>query len=417
MTGISQAKVIWEALAEAVTEFPNRRCFIFIGAQGFEGSHTFADLMNTEVERAALDAAKAEVKPEDLVITIYTSGTTGRPKGAMISHQSQLAAARFQAEHMKMNSDDLALVALPFNRVGGINCLILALLLAKGTSELVPMFSPDGVIQMAKANPPSIMPFVPTMHTLMLMNESIGDIDTNRIRLAVIGASNAEPPLLKKMSETYPNAKIMNLYGLSEVSGAVVLSSCDMDLDDTSRAIGKPIGDTQIRITDSEGKELPSNEIGEIQIKGSAVGPGYFNMPDETAETFGADGWMKTGDLGLLDDSGYLVLKGRLKEMYIQGAFNVYPVEVENVIAKHPKVAMVAGIGVPDDVLGEMGRYYVAPKPGETPTEEEIKAYCKEHLANYKVPKQVVFRQELPLTPVGKIRKIKLVEEYQATGE
>jgi fatty-acyl-CoA synthase len=115
--------------------------------------------------------------------------------------------------------------------------------------------------------------------------------------------------------------------------------------------------------------------------------------------------------MGYIDEKGYIVLMGRLKEMYIQGGFNVYPVEVENLISKHPKVAMVAGIGVPDPVLGEIGRYYIIPKPGEDLTEEEIKAYCKEHLADYKVPKQIVFREELPLTPVGKIMKSKLKEE------
>jgi fatty-acyl-CoA synthase len=157
--------------------------------------------------------------------------------------------------------------------------------------------------------------------------------------------------------------------------------------------------------------ELPRGEIGELCFKGAAIAAGYFRMPEETAAAFDADGWLHTGDMGYVDEEGYIVLMGRLKEMYLQGGFNVYPVEVENLISKHPKVAMVAGIGVPDPVLGEIGRYYIMPKPGEDLDEEEIKAYCRERLADYKVPKQVVFRSELPLTPVGKIMKSKLKEE------
>jgi fatty-acyl-CoA synthase len=130
------------------------------------------------------------------------------------------------------------------------------------------------------------------------------------------------------------------------------------------------------------------------------------------AETFDPEGWLHTGDMAYLDEEGYAYLKGRKKEMYIQGGFNVYPVEVENLLAKHPKLVVAAGIGVSDPVLGEVGRYYIIPKPGTEPTAEEITDYCRKHLADYKVPRQVVFRDELPMTPVGKIMKSKLKEEY-----
>jgi fatty-acyl-CoA synthase len=140
-------------------------------------------------------------------------------------------------------------------------------------------------------------------------------------------------------------------------------------------------------------------------------------MPEETRQTFDADGWLHTGDMGYLDPDGNIILMGRLKEMYIQGGFNVYPVEVENVLSRHPKVAMAAGIGVPDPVMGEIGRYYIIPKPGTDPTEEEIKRYCREHLADYKIPRQIVFRNALPLTPVGKIMKSTLKQEYDEIGE
>jgi fatty-acyl-CoA synthase len=396
---------------------PSVKEFIFIDGAGFEGCHSFESLLNCEVDRAALDKARSAVEPEDLMIIIYTSGTTGRPKGAAITHRSQLAAARAQAEHTGISPDDLLPLALPFNHVGGISCGILTALLGKATCVLIPMFNPDEIIRLSMKYPPTVWVGVPTMHALLLMNEDIKLLDTDAIKIVVTGGSNGEPALLKRLNETFPNATILNLYGLSEASGTLVMSTWDSDFDTTVRSIGKPIGDFEVRVVDSKGNKAALGETGELHFRGDAVAAGYFRMPDETRETFDADGWLHTGDVGYIDPDGNIILMGRLKEMYIQGGFNVYPVEVENVLTKHPKVAMAAGIGVPDPVMGEIGRYYIIPEPGTDPTEEEIKQYCREHLADYKIPRQIVFRNSLPLTPVGKIMKSTLKQEYNETGE
>jgi len=396
---------------------PSVREYIFIGGNGFEGSYAFEDLANTEIDQNQLRLAKNSVQPEDLIIIIYTSGTTGRPKGAAITHRSQLASARAQAEHTRVDEDEMVQLALPFNHVGGITCGVLTMLLGKGTCELIPMFDPDLIIERACANPPTIMSGVPTMHTLLFMSEKFKSLNTDRVRLVLTGGSNAEPALLTKIYEAYPNATVMNLYGLSESSGGLVMSPWDSDFDTTVQSIGKPMADFQVKVVDKQGNDLPGGKIGELHFKGDAVAAGYFRMPEETAAAFDSDGWLHTGDMGYLDENGYITLMGRLKEMYIQGGFNVYPVEVENLISKHPKVVMVAGIGIPDPVLGEIGRYYIVPAPGADISEKEIREYCKQHLADYKIPKQIVFRPELPLTPVGKIMKSTLKEEYQKKGE
>ena len=393
-------------------KIPSVEHFAFIGGEGFSGSTTLDALLAAEADTGALENAKAAVTPDDLVMIIYTSGTTGKPKGAAISHKSQLASARAQGEHTRISPADVVPQALPFNHVGGITCGILTTLLGRGKSILIPMFDPAQVIELAATNGATIMPGVPTMHTLVLMNEAIAAWDTSRIRIVITGGSNAEPALLEKLYKTFPNATVMNLYGLSESSGAVVLSPWDSDFDTTVKSIGKPIGDFQVRVVDDEGNELPRGETGELCFKGDAVVASYFRGEAETAAAF-ADGWLKTGDMGYLDENGYIVLMGRKKEMFLQGGFNVYPVEVENLLTRHPKVLMAAGIGVPDPVLGEVGRYYIVPAPNADPTVDEIIAYCKEHLADYKVPKQVVFRDELPLTPVGKIMKSVLKKEYE----
>lgn len=392
-------------------KIPSVKEFFFIGNGGFAGSLNFEALLDSEPDRDALDNARASVSPSDLMIIIYTSGTTGLPKGAAITHKSQLAAARAQAAHARVSPKDVVPLALPLNHVGGITCGLLTALLGKATVILIPRFDPEEIIRLSKVHPPTIWAGVPTMHILLLMTESINSVDTASIRLVITGGANAEPALLRNLKATFPGAVLMNLYGLSEASGALVLSPWDSDFDSLVRSIGKPIGDFKVRVVDGTGKELPPGETGELHFRGDAVASGYFRMPEETRRTFDGEGWLHTGDMGYLDEEGNIFLMGRLKEMYIQGGFNVYPVEVENLISKHPKVAMVAGIGVPDPVLGEVGRYYIVPKPGCDPTEDEIKTYCKQHLANYKAPRQIVFRTSLPLTPVGKIMKSRLLEE------
>ena len=395
---------------------PSVKDFIFIGGSGFDGSHQLEDLLNTEVDREALEAAEGAVEPDDLMIIIYTSGTTGLPKGAAVTNRSQLAAARAQTEHTKVGPDDLVQVAAPLNHVGGITCGIVNMMLGRAAIELIPLFDANVVIEQAKCHPPTIMAGVPTMLLLILMNQKFGTLNTDSVRLVITGGSNAEPSLLTNLYEAFPKATIMNLYGLSESSGALVISPWESDFESTVRSIGKPVAGFQVKAVDKEGREVSPGEIGELHFKGEGNAAGYFRMPEETAAAFDADGWLHTGDMGYIDEKGYIVLMGRLKELYIQGGFNVYPVEVENLISKHPKVAMVAGIGVPDPVLGEIGRYYIMPKPGQEITEEEIKHYCAEHLADYKIPREIVFRSELPMTPVGKIMKAKLKEDSEKSG-
>jgi fatty-acyl-CoA synthase len=396
---------------------PSVKDYIFLGEGGFSGSRSFSELLAAPADPARLEKASQGVTPEDLIIIIYTSGTTGRPKGGAISHQSQLASARAQAEHTRSNPEDLFALALPFNHVGGITCGVLTSLIGGGTCVLIPMFNPPEIIETMKNYRNTIATGVPTMHSLLLMNENFQTVNTDSIRLVITGGSNAEPALLERLHASYPNATVMNLYGLSESSGAVVLSPWESDFEHTVKSIGKPIGDFQVKVVDETGSTLPPSQTGEICFKGDAIVSGYFRMPEETKAAFDAEGWLKTGDMGYLDEDGYIILMGRKKEMFIQGGFNVYPVEVENLLTKHPKVAMAAGIGVPDPVLGEVGRYYIVPNPGESPTEDEIREYCKKHLADYKVPKQVVFKSELPLTPVGKIMKSRLKEIYEEKGE
>ncbi len=396
-------------LKEFKKNIPTVKEFIFMGGEGFGGSFSFDDLMNTKID-SALAQAKSRVQETDDMIIIYTSGTTGTPKGAVISHKSQLAAARAQAVHTRVCPADLYPMALPFNHVGGITCGVLTALLGKARYVLIPMFSPDYIAEQCARYEMTMCNGVPTMHQLLLMNDAYMAQDKSKVRLVVVGGANVDGSLLEKLYAAYPNAKVMNLYGLSESSGAIVMSPWESDFSMTVQSIGKPIGDVGLRVIDIHGDPLTRGEIGELCFKGDEVIKKYYDMPEKSADAF-AHGWLLTGDMGYVDENGYIILKGRRKEMYIQGGFNVYPVEVENLIASHPKVSMVAGIGVKDEVLGEVGHYYIVPAPGTDPTEEEIKAFCMARLADYKVPKKIIFREELPMTPAGKIMKSALREE------
>jgi acyl-CoA synthetase (AMP-forming)/AMP-acid ligase II len=382
---------------------------------GDGGDGLLDELRAHEPDHGRLAAAAGRVAPDDPVMIIYTSGTTGAPKGATLTHRSQLAAARAQVEHCRMNESDVLPVALPLNHVGGLTCGVIACLLARACCVLIPAFGRAAIHDAFDRFRPTIWTGVPTMHTVLLGGEHFSSLDTGSVRIVISGGSNADPALLERIQAAFPNATVMNLYGASETSGAVVMSPWESDFESTVRSVGRPIGDAHIKIVDADGSSLPTGETGEVCIASDSLAQGYYKMPEATAVAF-RGGWLHTGDLGSLDERGYLTLRGRTKELFIQGGYNVYPVEVENVLSSHPAVQMCAGIGVPDPVLGEIGRYYVVAAPESQPTADELIEHCRRQLADYKVPREIVFRAELPLTPAGKVRKAALMEEARRTG-
>jgi fatty-acyl-CoA synthase len=249
----------------------------------------------------------------------------------------------------------------------------------------------------------------------MLAEQAKAGHDLSSVRIAVAGGSNVDPPLARAIAEAFPGAKVQNLYGLSECSGACVISAPDDDLETVCQTLGTPLSDVEVRVVDPKtGEQVPDGSDGELQVRGPSLAAGYWDMPAETAEAF-AGGWLATGDMVTRRTDGHLVLRGRRKEMFLQGGFNVYPVEVENVLAAHPAVALAAGIGVPDAVLGEVGLYFVVPRdPSAPPSPAELTAWCRERLADYKVPRRIELRTELPTTPAGKIAKAQLHQEVAA---
>ena len=417
MLGDSQTKVVFALQQHDGFDFiamlqrlgPRLPALRHVIAIDGSGLNSLSALAATPLEAGRLSAVRRRVQADDVAMVIYTSGTTGRPKGAGLTHRSLLAAATAQARHTRVTAQDVLHLANPLNHVGGITCGVLTHLVGGGTVVLVPEFKADRMIALMQQHRPTLLAGVPTVLTLLLMHARIDAVDLSAVRLVFSGGSNVDAALLQRLGERMPQATLMNLYGLTETSGAIVMTPWERSNADLMGTIGLPLDGARLKVAGAQGEAVPPGTVGELWFRGAGVVPGYIGAA--AGQGFSADGWLQTGDLGTVDARGVITLKGRAKDMYIQGGFNVYPAEVEALIHRHPGVVMAAGIGVPDAVLGEVGRVYVIPKPGSNLREADVRNWCAEHLADYKVPRQVVLRDALPLTPAGKIHKAALRAE------
>ncbi|MCL5973948.1 MAG: class I adenylate-forming enzyme family protein [Ferrimicrobium sp.] len=348
--------------------------------------------------------------PFDPALILYTSGTTGRPKGAVITHASIIASAQAQAEHLGFDPRDVLIGHLPLNHVGGITCTIMAALISGASVVLVRSFRADAVIKTMARHSVTILAAVPTMYALLFLSPEMDKGELASVRMCVVGGSSVTLELYRQIAARFPNTSIINLYGLSETSGACILSSLDDTFETVTSTLGRTIGDFQARIVDAQGALLDEGEVGELQIKGRCVADGYWDLVNETDETFKEDGWLATGDIAKVLPTGHLALFGRKKEMYIQGGYNVYPAEVESEIANYPGVLLVAGIGVEDPILGEVGKYFIEREEGAMISGSDLKGYLNQRIADYKIPKYIEFVDALPLTASGKVDKAFLKE-------
>lgn len=390
---------------------PTVRHFVTLGPRTLEGGVSWSDLLVEEPDVGAIRHASASVQPDDPAVLLYTSGTTGDPKGAVLTHRSILASAQAQVAHLDQRADDVAIGHMPLNHVGGMTCTVAAAMIAGGSVALLAGYHPRTALQTTVERRITLFVGVPTMYAMMLGLPEFAEADTSSVRTCVIGGSNVEPELGKRILDVFAGARLANLYGLSETSGGCVISAADDDMDILTSTIGVPIGPFAARVVDDEGGVVEPGGEGELQISGACVAAGYWERPDETRATFVPGGWLATGDMAVLRPDGRIALRGRKKEMYVRGGYNVYPAEIENVLAADDRVAMSAVIGVPHPVFGEVGRAYVVPVAGAVVDVDALVERCRRQLAEYKVPGEVVVVESLPLTPSGKIKKVALREQ------
>jgi len=384
-----------------------------------EGTLGWGELLERAATVPASVASEraAAVSPGDVSDILFTSGTTGRSKGAMTAHRQSLAVARAWAECGCLSGADRYLVVNPFFHSFGFKAGILACLVSG--AAVVPQLMYDAARAMAlvEAERITVFPGPPTIYQTILDHPDRGAHDLSSLRLAVTGAATVPVALVERMRRELSFQSVLTAYGLTE---AVVATMCRPgdDPQTVARTSGRATAGFEVRITvpdgrgaASDGPEALPDETGEILLRGPNLMLGYYGDEEATRAAIDADGWLHTGDVGRLDPDGYLTITDRLKDMYICGGFNVYPAEVEQVLARLDGVAESAVIGVADVRLGEVGQAYVVTRPGHALEAGEVLAFCRERLANYKVPRQVVFRDGLPRNPAGKVLKRLLREE------
>ncbi len=339
-------------------------------------------------------ARAAAVSEQDVSDILFTSGTTGRSKGAMSSHRSALSVARAWAEHAGLTEGDRYLVVNPFFHSFGLKAGILACLVSGAVMVPLPVFDAAAAMRVIETERITVLPGAPTIYQAILDHPERDRFDLSSLRLAVTGAANVPAALVERMSRELSFRVVLTAYGLTE---AVVATMCRPgDAPETvASTCGRPAAGFELRI----------GETGEVLLRGPNMMLGYLDDPVATAEAIDPDGWLHTGDVGRLDAAGYLTITDRLKDMYICGGFNVYPAEVEQVLARLDGVADSAVVGVPDERLGEVGRAYIVSRVGQALSQDAVIDFCRQRLANYKVPRQVMFRDALPRNPSGKVLK------------
>ncbi|SMC96065.1 FadD3 family acyl-CoA ligase [Lentzea albidocapillata] len=355
-----------------------------------------------------VDRRIAAIRPDDVADILFTSGTTGYPKGAMVTHLSDLLVDEAWSDMCGLRPGDRYLLINPFFHSFGYRAGILACLIRRATMVPLAVFDVDAALTLVQRERITVFPGAPTVYSSILAHPRLADYDLTSVRLAVTGATVVPVPLLKSMRETLGFREVITAYGLTETCGTATVCPPDADLERLSTSCGKAIPGTEVAVVGTGGMPLPPGEEGEVVVRGHNVMLGYFEDPEATAAAIDADGWLHTGDIGRLDADGYLRITDRLKDMFVVGGFNVYPAEIERLLGDHPGVAEVAVVGIPDVRLGEVGHAFVVPRAGAAPTEEELIAYCRRTMANFKVPRRVTFVGELPRTPSGKVQKFRL---------
>ncbi len=364
------------------------------------------------VPEATVLAAEAAVTPDDTMDLLFTSGTTGKPKGVMCGHGQNIRVFAVWAEAVGLTESDNYLIINPFFHSFGYKAGWLAAFLAGARVLPVPVFDIDEVLAVIERDRVSVLPGPPTIYQSLLSHPKRDQYDLSSLKLAVTGAASVPVELVRRMRAELGFATVITAYGLTETCGMVSICRRDDDAETIATTSGRAIPGVEVRCIDGEGREVPHGEPGEICVRGYNVMQGYFENPAATAEAIDAEGWLHTGDVGVMDARGYIRITDRMKDMFIVGGFNCYPAEIEGALATLQGVAQVAVIGIPDERLGEVAKAYVVKAPGATLDEAGVIAWCREHMANYKVPRSVTFLEALPLNASGKVLKTRLREMH-----
>jgi HIP---CoA ligase len=375
------------------------------------------DTFLREGGRCSADVAAgrtASITPGDLSDLVFTSGTTGHPKGAMTTHGQTLRTFATWSEVVGLREGDRYLIVNPFFHTFGYKAGILACLMTGSTIIPEPVFDVETVMQRIEEERVTVLPGPPTIFQTLLDHPDRKRFDLSSLRLVITGAARVPVELVQRLWSDLGVETVLTAYGLTEATGTVTMCRRGDSAEVIASTSGRAIPDVEVRIVDAEGTELSDGEPGEVVVRGYNVMRGYFNDPEATDEALDRDGWLHTGDVGVMDAAGNIAITDRLKDMYVSGGFNVYPAEIEAVLQLHPDVGQVAVIGVPDQRMGEVGLALVVPASSEPPEgiESELESWVRARLANYKAPRGVRLVEYLPLNASGKVLKRELRRQY-----
>ena len=397
-------------LRETGEELPDLEQVVVLSGPVPEGCVSFHDYLDVgasvsiEAVRARADAVTAD----DLCHILFTSGTTGAPKGAMLRHGAICELYLAWSDAVGLRTGDRFLVVFPYLHSAGLNSGILACMMRGACNVPQAVFDVPSLLQRVADEHISVVPGAPAVFQSILNTDGLDVSKLSSLRLCITGSAVVPMQLIHDMKNKLGFETVVTGYGLTECSGTATMCRHDDPIEKVANTSGRAVRDVEVLVVDEHGVEKPRGEAGEIVVRGYNVMVGFLDDPEQTAEAIDADGWLHTGDIGVMDVEGYLDITDRMKDMFIVGGFNAYPAEIERMMLAHPDIGAVSVIGIPDDRLGEAGMAFVVAKPGATPDANEIVAWCKLEMANYKVPRRVVFVDAFPLNASGKVLKHEL---------
>jgi len=394
-----------------VPGLPHLRTVVDIGtgSQSATPAMSWADFLAgaDQVPEATIDEYAAAVTPETVADILYTSGTTGVPKGVMSTHRKTIGVARVWANGASLTAADRYAIVNPFFHSFGYKAGIVACMTAGTTIHPVETFDPVALMELIERARITVLPGAPTIFTTLINHDRRTEFDLSSLRFSIAGAATVPERLFADMLEILGFDQVAQAYGLTECVVATQ-SRPNEDPLHVAQTTGPAVPGLEIRIVDGEGNDVPVGTDGEIWIRGEYVMLGYFDDPDATAAAIDPAGWFHSGDVGRLDEHGCVKITDRIKDMFTVGGFNVYPAEVENALSSHPDVIEAAVVGVDDERMGSVGRAFVVLRPGVSLDADALRAFCRDRLANFKVPREFVAVDQFPRNASGKVLKTEL---------
>ena len=394
-------------LADAGVVVPSLEAVVMLAGEPRAEERSWAGLWaaGEAHSQAARGSARVVVAPDDVSDILFTSGTTGLAKGVMTTHEQTLRVFAEWSATVGLRAGDRYLVVAPFFHCFGYKAGFLAALMCGASVHPQAVFDVDAVLERVERERITVLPGPPTLYQSILASPRRAALDLSSLRLAVTGAAVVPVELVRRMREELTFRTVVTAYGLTESCGVVSICRPEDSPETIAETSGRAMEGVAMKIVDADGLSLPAGCTGEIHVRGYNVMKGYLDDPEATAAVIDAEGWLHTGDVGVLDAAGYVRITDRLKDMYIVGGFNAYPAEIEAILIRHPAIARAAVVGVPDERLGEVGVAFVIVHPGAALDESAIVTWGREHMANFKAPRRVFAVESFPQNASGKVLK------------